>query len=81
MSYQERLSGNQAPALVAIPLWLFSCALLHSMKAGQFLFGYVGRAVRDCRRAAGGDTLNQKNDVYFMVGLLTTIGLSAKTLF
>ncbi|XPE55143.1 hypothetical protein ACNKHW_02650 [Shigella flexneri] len=24
---------------------------------------------------------NQKNDVYFMVGLLTTIGLSAKRYF
>lgn len=38
MSYQERLSGNQAPALVAISfVVVFLCALLHSMKAGQFL--------------------------------------------
>ncbi|UMX91830.1 hypothetical protein MJ581_18935 [Escherichia coli] len=47
------------------------------MKAGHPCLGYVGRAVRDCRRVTGGDTLI-KNDVYFMVGLLTTIGLSAK---
>ncbi len=79
MSYQERLSGAQAPALYAIPCWWYSCVWLRCMKAGRCRFGNAGRAAGGNRRAAGNLDAGLENDVYFQVGLLTVIGLSAKT--
>ena len=58
MSYQERLSGAQAPALYAISLLVVP-------------LGVIGALLATWMRGL-------ENDVYFQVGLLTVIGLSAK---
>lgn len=79
MSYQERLSGNQAPALYAISLIVvFLClAVLYESWSIPFSvmlvvpLGVVGALLAATLRGL-------TNDVYFQVGLLTTIGLSAK---
>ncbi len=79
LSYQERTSGSQAPALYAISLLVvFLClAALYESWSIPFSvmlvvpFGVIG--------ALGGAFLRGlNNDVYFQVGLLTTVGLSAK---
>lgn len=77
MSYQERLSGNQAPALYAISLMCLAAAALYESGSIPFsvmlvvTLGVVGALLAASLRG-----LN--NDVYFQVGLLTTIGSSAK---
>ncbi|CAM3633417.1 efflux RND transporter permease subunit [Xenorhabdus thuongxuanensis] len=79
MSYQERLSGNQAPALYALSLIVvFLClAALYESWSVPFSvmlvvpLGVIGALLATSIRGLG-------NDVYFKVGLLTTIGLSAK---
>ncbi len=79
MSYQERLSGNQAPALYAISLLVvFLClaALYESWSIPFSVMLVVPLGVIGALLAATLRGLN--NDVYFQVGLLTTIGLSAK---
>ncbi|MBW7983796.1 multidrug efflux RND transporter permease subunit AcrB [Enterobacillus tribolii] len=79
MSYQERLSGNQAPALYAISLivvFLCLAALYESWSIPFSVMLVVPLGVLGALVAA---TLRgMENDVYFQVGLLTTIGLSAK---
>ncbi|ECH5220515.1 efflux RND transporter permease subunit [Salmonella enterica] len=79
MSYQERLSGNQAPALYAISLivvFLCLAALYESWSIPFSVMLVVPLGVVGALLAASLRCLN--NDVYFQVGLLTTIGLSAK---
>ncbi|MNZ37015.1 Multidrug export protein AcrF [compost metagenome] len=79
MSYQERLSGNQAPALYAISLIIvFLClaALYESWSIPFSVMLVVPLGVLGALLGASLRGLN--NDVYFQVGLLTTIGLSAK---
>ncbi|ECX8915386.1 efflux RND transporter permease subunit [Salmonella enterica] len=79
MSYQERLSGNQAPALYAISLivvFLCLAALYESWSIPFSVMLVVPLGVVGALLAASLCGLN--NDVYFQVGLLTTIGLSAK---
>ncbi|EBV0530760.1 efflux RND transporter permease subunit [Salmonella enterica subsp. enterica serovar Typhimurium] len=79
MSYQERLSGNQAPALYAISLivvFLCLAALYESRSIPFSVMLVVPLGVVGALLAASLRGLN--NDVYFQVGLLTTIGLSAK---
>jgi multidrug efflux pump len=79
LSYEERLSGSQAPALYAISiLVVFLClAALYeswSIPASVILvvpLGILGAVIAAHLRGL-------PNDVYFQVGLLTTIGLSAK---
>ncbi|MBG2709178.1 efflux RND transporter permease subunit [Proteus columbae] len=79
MSYQERLSGNQAPALYTISLIVvFLClAALYESWSVPFSvmlvvpLGVIGALALTSIRGL-------ENDVYFKVGLLTTIGLSAK---
>lgn len=79
MSYQERLSGNQAPALYAISLIVvFLClAALYESWSVPFSvmlvvpLGVIGALLATWMRGL-------ENDVYFKVGLLTVIGLSAK---
>ncbi|RPH24731.1 efflux RND transporter permease subunit [Buttiauxella warmboldiae] len=79
MSYQERLSGNQAPALYAISLIVVFLCLAALYESWSIPFsvmlvvplGVVGALVAATFRGL-------TNDVYFQVGLLTTIGLSAK---
>ncbi len=79
MSYQERLSGNQAPALYAISLIVVFLCLAALYESWSIPFsvmlvvplGVVGALIFTTLRGLS-------NDVYFVVGLLTTIGLSAK---
>ena len=79
LSYQERLSANQATALYAISVlvvflclvalyesWSIPFAVMLSVPIG--IFGALAAAL----------FFDQSNDVYFKVGLLTTIGLAAK---
>ncbi|WP_291973375.1 efflux RND transporter permease subunit [Candidatus Symbiopectobacterium sp.] len=79
MSYQERLSGNQAPALYAISLivvFLCLAALYESWSIPFSVMLVVPLGIIGALLAAAMRGL--ENDVYFKVGLLTTIGLSAK---
>ncbi|MGV7091031.1 efflux RND transporter permease subunit [Siccibacter turicensis] len=79
MSYQERLSGDQAPALYAISLivvFLCLAALYESWSIPFSVMLVVPLGVVGALLAASLRGLN--NDVYFQVGLLTTIGLAAK---
>ncbi|MBB86694.1 MAG: hydrophobe/amphiphile efflux-1 family RND transporter [Xanthomonadales bacterium] len=79
LSYQERLSGSQAPALYALSmLVVFLClaALYESWTIPFAVMLIVPLGVIGALAAAGLRLLS--NDVYFQVGLLTTIGLSAK---
>ena len=79
MSYQERLSGAQAPALYALSLLVvFLClAALYESWSVPFSvmlvvpLGVIGALLATWMRGL-------ENDVYFQVGLLTVIGLSAK---
>ncbi|WP_242338282.1 MULTISPECIES: efflux RND transporter permease subunit [Anaeromyxobacter] len=79
LSYEERLSGANAPALYAISLLVvFLClAALYeswSIPAAVMLVVPLGVLGAVLATLLGG----LANDVYFQVGLLTTIGLSAK---
>ncbi|MDF3828677.1 MULTISPECIES: efflux RND transporter permease subunit [unclassified Pseudocitrobacter] len=79
MSYQERLSGNQAPALIGISfviVFLCLAALYESWSIPFSVMLVVPLGIVGVLLAA--TLFGQTNDVYFMVGLLTTIGLSAK---
>ncbi|KNC91618.1 multidrug efflux RND transporter permease subunit AcrB [Trabulsiella odontotermitis] len=79
MSFQERLSGNQAPSLYAISLivvFLCLAALYESWSIPFSVMLVVPLGVIGALLAATFRGLT--NDVYFQVGLLTTIGLSAK---
>ena len=79
LSYQERQSGSQAPALLGLSLLVvFLClaALYESWSIPISVLLVVPLGVFGAVLAA---TLRGfYNDVYFQVGLLTTIGLSAK---
>lgn len=79
LSYQERMSGSQAPALYAISiLVVFLClSALYESWAIPFSvmlvipLGVIGALLATTLRGLA-------NDVYFQVVLLTVIGLSAK---
>jgi hydrophobe/amphiphile efflux-1 (HAE1) family protein len=79
LSYQERMTGDQAPMLYAISLLVvFLClaALYESWSIPFSVMLVVPLGVIGALLAATMRGLS--NDVYFQVGLLTTIGLSAK---
>ncbi len=79
MSLQERESGNQAPLLYALSILIvFLClAALYESWSVPFAvilvvpLGIIGAVLFAMARGLS-------NDVYFQVGLLTTIGLAAK---
>ena len=79
LSYQERLSGGQAPYLYALSLLVVFLCLAALYESWSIPFsvllviplGLLGAAVAVSLRGLA-------NDVYFQVGLLTTMGLSAK---
>ncbi len=78
-SFEERRSGSQAPALYALSLLVvFLClaALYESWSVPFAVMLVVPLGVLGAILAATGRGLS--NDVYFQVGLLATIGLSAK---
>ncbi|PRB79848.1 efflux RND transporter permease subunit [Pseudomonas sp. MYb185] len=79
LSYEERLSGDQAPALYALSLLVvFLClaALYESWSIPFAVMLVVPLGVIGALLATMGRGLS--NDVFFQVGLLTTIGLTAK---
>jgi multidrug efflux pump len=79
LSYEERLSGGQAPALYALSLLVvFLClaALYESWSIPFAVMLVVPLGVIGALLATMGRGLS--NDVFFQVGLLTTIGLTAK---
>jgi multidrug efflux pump len=79
LSFEQRLSGSQAPALYAISLLIVFLCLAALYESWSIPFsvmlvvplGVLGTILATLLRG-----LN--NDVFFQVGLLTTIGLSAK---
>ena len=79
LSYQERISGSQAPLLYALSiLFVFLClAALYESWSVPFAvimavpLGILGAVL-------GSGLAGMANDVYFQVGLLTTVGLAAK---
>jgi multidrug efflux pump len=79
LSYEERLSGSQAPALYALSLivvFLCLAALYESWSIPVAVMlvvplGVIGAILATLLRGLA-------NDVFFQVGLLTTVGLSAK---
>ena len=79
LSYQEELSGSQAPALYALSIlviYLCLAALYESWAIPLSVMlviplGVIGALIATWARGLF-------NDIYFQVGLLTTIGLSAK---
>jgi hydrophobe/amphiphile efflux-1 (HAE1) family protein len=78
-SYQERLAGAQAPALYAISiLFVFLClaALYESWTIPFSVLLVVPLGVIGAVLATW--LAGLENDVYFQIGLLTTVGLAAK---
>jgi hydrophobe/amphiphile efflux-1 (HAE1) family protein len=78
-SFQERLSGAQAPLLYAISiLFVFLClaALYESWTVPFSVILVVPLGIVGALLFTGMRGLT--NDVYFQVGLLTTVGLSSK---
>lgn len=79
LSYQERLSGGQTPILYSLSLLMIFLCLAALYESWSIPFsvllviplGLVGAALAVTLRGL-------ENDVYFQVGLLTTMGLSAK---
>jgi hydrophobe/amphiphile efflux-1 (HAE1) family protein len=79
LSLQEKLSGAQAPLLYAISIlvvFLSLAALYESWFIPVAVILVVPLGVLGALAAAF--VFGMSNDVYFQVGLLTTIGLSAK---
>ncbi|AEC19586.1 Solvent-resistant pump membrane transporter Srp [Pusillimonas sp. T7-7] len=79
LSYEERRTGSQAPMLYALTVLIvfLSLAALHeswSVPASVMLvvpLGVIGAVIATLLRGLS-------NDVFFQIGLLTTVGLSAK---
>jgi multidrug efflux pump len=79
LSYQERLSGNQALSLYAISMLVVFLALAALYESWSIPFAVMLIVPVGIFGALAAATLfGQTNDVYFKVGLLTTIGLAAK---
>lgn len=79
MSYQERLSGNQAPALYAISILVVFLCLAALYESWSVPFSVMLVLPLEIIGALLAVTLRgMNNDVYSQVKLLTTIGLSAK---
>ncbi|MFT6429662.1 MAG: multidrug efflux pump [Halopseudomonas sp.] len=79
LSYEERISGDQAPMLYALSLLVvFLClaALYESWSIPMVVMLVVPLGVIGALIATLGRGLT--NDVFFQVGLLTTVGLTAK---
>ena len=78
-SFQERLSGGEAPLLFGLSSWSCSCALPRCTRAGP-------RPSRCCSSSPSASSARSSrrwlaglpNDVFFKVGLITIIGLAAK---
>ncbi|QSX37211.1 efflux RND transporter permease subunit [Shewanella sedimentimangrovi] len=79
LSYEERLSGNQAPGLYALSIlvvFLVLAALYESWSVPFAVVLVVPLGIIGALVAMTGRGLD--NDVFFQVGLLTTVGLATK---
>lgn len=79
LSYEERLSGNQAPMLYALSILIVFLVLAALYESWSVPFavilvvplGIIGALISMSSRGL-------PNDVFFQVGLLTTVGLATK---
>ncbi|MGJ7530771.1 efflux RND transporter permease subunit [Variovorax sp. GB1P17] len=79
LSYQERMSGSQAMSLYAISVLVVFLCLAALYESWSIPFAVMLSVPIGIAGALLGALLfDQSNDVYFKVGLLTTIGLAAK---
>lgn len=79
ISYQERLSGSQAPMLYALSILIVFLCLAALYESWSIPFSVIlAVPVGVLGAVTAAHFLGQSNDVYFKVGLLTTIGLAAK---
>lgn len=79
MSYQEKLSGSQAPFLYALSVLVVFLALAALYESWSIPFSVILVVPLGIFGALLATTLRGlENDVYFQVALLTTVGLSAK---
>jgi multidrug efflux pump len=79
LSYEERLSGAQAPALYTLSILVVFLCLAALYESWTVPFAVILVVPLGVLGAVGITTLfGLNNNVYFQVALLTTIGLSAK---
>ncbi len=79
LSYEERLSGSQAPALYAISIIVVFLSLAALYESWTIPFSVLLAAPLGIIGAVAGSFIfKMSNDVYFQVALLTTIGLCSK---
>ncbi|WP_102227008.1 efflux RND transporter permease subunit [Acidimangrovimonas sediminis] len=79
ISYQERQSGSQAPLLYALSVLVVFLALAALYESWSIPFAVMlAVPVGMLGAVAAAYFLGQSNDVYFKVGVLTTIGLAAR---
>lgn len=79
LSYQERLSGSQASALFSLSIFVVFLCLAALYESWSVPFSVILVVPLGLLGALGAASLRSlSNDVYFQVGLLATIGLSAK---
>ncbi|MGE8655168.1 MAG: multidrug efflux RND transporter permease subunit AxyY [Achromobacter sp.] len=78
-SYEERLSGNQAPVLFALSVLIVFLALAALYESWSIPLAVILVVPLGVIGALLGVTVRgMPNDIYFKVGLIATIGLSAK---
>ena len=79
LSYEERLAGSQAPKLYAFSLLIVFLSLAALYESWSIPFSVIMVVPLGIIGAVGATLISGlSNDVYFQVGLLTTIGLAAK---
>ncbi len=86
ISFQERLSGDQAPLLYAVSILIVFLSLAALYESWSIPFavmlvlplGIIGAVLAALLTQYLPVQTVLRNDVYFQVGLLTTVGLSAK---
>jgi HAE1 family hydrophobic/amphiphilic exporter-1 len=79
LSYQERMAGSQAPLLYAFSIFVIFLCLAALYESWPIPFailltlplGVIGGVIASSMRS-------MPNDVYFQIGLLTTLGLTTK---
>jgi multidrug efflux pump len=79
LSFQERMSGNQAPMLYAISIVVVFMSLAALYESWTIPFAVLMAVPTGLIGALGGMYLRgMNNDMYFQIALLTIVGLSAK---
>lgn len=79
LSYQELMSGNQAPMLYAISVLVVFLSLAALYESWTVPFAVLMAVPTGIIGALGGVYLRgMNNDIYFQIALLTIVGLSAK---